>query len=216
MITIAPATNTALQTTTSTATATLTPEQQNTLTNLLFSFSPPSLSFTFNRASLAMIGQTVPSTTQSSGLLDSQVNSMIAMLQSFGASASIQNNMKIALSPTVASRPPLTTVPPGPTLLKTVCSASGNQATLSWNEVYGATSYGVRLDYTANNSSTCEGKINAGSIGYLCDSRDKDEKTTGASVTYTVTPNAPYTWSVRSMSSVGESVGNGTVFTCAL
>ena len=101
-------------------------------------------------------------------------------------------------------------IPPLPTNLKATCNIDGTKATLSWTPAVGATSYALRLDYRANNATSCTG-------GWFCAQSPDYQTSTLPSATYTATtvPGATYGWWVHSVGPGGWSTPTGgAAFIC--
>ena len=98
-----------------------------------------------------------------------------------------------------------TPLPSTPTGLTSSCNAAGTQVTLSWTPVAEASSYNVRLNYTANDTGSCSG-------GWNC-ATPPDYSSNGTTTTsskYLVTTGAAYQWWVHSVN------GNGTSATSTI
>jgi hypothetical protein len=96
-----------------------------------------------------------------------------------------------------------------PTGLIYSCGSSGNQVTLSWNAVSGASYYSVRVDDTTKglNDNPC-----IGTTGDYC-----NETVYGTSITVSIISGDSYRWWLHSRDSAGNwsDASHGSNFTCA-
>lgn len=115
--------------------------------------------------------------------------------------------------PSTSTVPPVVTPPPppptstAPTGLFSNCSSNGTTFTVGWNDLVGAESYYLRVDYVANNTD---------GLWYLAAGQDfYFDQYKQTSFTASVIPNQIYIWWVHganSVSGIGKS-SSGT-FTC--